>query len=121
MRWRIRDILELVVLVALALSAYQFFYARSGLQWQFVYAVYLLTLSIATLAAVRVSPRLQHFWQGYAVFGWIYFIFFLQNSGAQHFQSGAVMGMVFALITAIAAHLFLPPKYDSKNDNSTGK
>ena len=126
LRWRIRDILELIVLLAVALSSYHYFYARSGLEWQFVFGIYLLMLSIATLDSIRVAPGLRQFWQGYAVFGWLYFIFALRDSSevnsfseAQIFRHRALMGILLALVCAIAAHLFLPVSSDSKSDRST--
>jgi len=113
LRWRTIDLMVLVLLVALALAAYRFFYAgRSGVPWRFVFSANLAVLTLATLASFYGVPPWQRVCQSYAIFGWLYLVLILrlglfENTlqAARGSQDQAAMGMLFGLMCALAAYL----------------
>lgn len=116
-KWKLADLLLLILLVALALGLHRGFWkpypnpnARPFL------STYLVLLTTASLGAFRARPAWRRPSQGYALFGWCQLVFVLRGgfdlstmARAEDLVEGAQLGVALSLVAALLAYRFLEP------------
>jgi hypothetical protein len=123
-RFTLRDLFLLVAALAIVLAGYRYLWrpppdpnARAYL------ALYLVTLSFATLGSFHGRPQWRRPCQGYAVFGWLILVCVLWGGfGLSDYDDamrvvhgvhlGVVLGVLSALLTGWLLEEVKPPDQD---------
>lgn len=113
-RWRLADLLGLVLFAAVALATYR----ESGpsntpLRNTSRLGAFLATVATATVCAFRAPRPWRPFWEGWAVFGWLYLVVVLHgNFGVDTLAAAAVhsewalLGIPLGLLAGLACRAF---------------
>jgi hypothetical protein len=123
-RRNILDLMTVVLFASIALGGVRMFWDPGSTNYEVYFAAYLAGLSTSTLGSRLARGRWRRFWQGYALFGWIYLAFVLHGGfgirtiyDAQAMAKHAPMGMVIGLLGAIAATWLPPPEWSGQEDD----
>jgi hypothetical protein len=121
LRWRIADLLAVTLLAAIALAAYRVYWDSRTWTGRFLFSTYLAVLTTTSIAAYFAPIRRRSLCLGYTSFGWLYLVCVLYGgfgleraSEVEFLGEKSVMGMVFGLMCAIAARLFVRLEDDRK-------
>ena len=128
-RWRLADQFVLVLFIALALAIGRSFWKSNATttygvlaeNHQLVFAVYLVLLTTATLAARFSTTPARQFWLGYALFGWVYLALGLHAgfgvsdiATADRLVTNSIMGVGLGMLCGLAAHMLFRRREDSR-------
>jgi hypothetical protein len=108
-RWKISDIMLLIVVAGIVLAGFRTFWEPGGTNYWLILGTYLAVLTTATLAACDPRARSRKAWVGYAFFGWVYFVCVLHAGfvgvtfDSEYLSRNAVMGIGFGVLCGIAA------------------
>jgi hypothetical protein len=116
-RWKVSDLLLLVVACGIAFAAYRYFWqpapdpnARPYL------SAFLALLATASLGSFFARPSWRRPCQGFASFGWCNLVFVMWGGfglktiiDARRIVEGSQMGVVFGVLSAILAAWLLEP------------
>ena len=109
-RWKISDLMLLIVAAGIVLAGYRTFWEPGRSNYVLLLAVYLAVLTTGTLASRNLRARWRKGWAGYAVFGWIYFVFVLHAGfgittiyDAEAAARNTLIGILVGVLCGIAA------------------
>jgi hypothetical protein len=117
-RWKLSDLLLLVLACAIAFAAYSYFWQPGTWNTGLYLSAYLALLSPATLGSFFARPGWRRPFQGFALFGWCNLVIVLLRVGFQPtmissplewIEEGAQMGLVFGVLAALLAGWLLEP------------
>jgi hypothetical protein len=110
LRWKISDLMLLIVAAGIVLAGYRAFWDPNQPNYVLLLAVYLAVLTTGTLALRNSRGRWRKGWAGYAVFGWIYFVSVLHAGfgittiyDAQAAARNTLIGLLVGVLCGIAA------------------
>jgi hypothetical protein len=117
MRWSLKQLLLLILALAIGLATCRAYWGESAyMNSRIVFAVYLAALSSTSLAAYW-SPLFVHFWRGYALFGWCYLVFVLRGGFgftpdvyAPNLTRLSEMGMAMSIACGFVALALVPKR-----------
>jgi hypothetical protein len=116
-QWSLSELLSAVLFAALAAGSYRILWSDDHPNAHLWLAMFLATLTTATLAAWRGHVAIRRQVLGYAAFGWFHLAIVLTLFGwplsdindAARMKTGCQAGMLLGLLAAIAACWVLPP------------
>jgi hypothetical protein len=123
-RWKLSDLLLLVLACGVAFAAYRFFWQPPPDPNAGPYlSAYLALLATASLGSFFAWPRWRRPSQGFALYGWCNLVFVMRGGfrlttmgDAQWIVQGSQMGVVFGILSALlAAWLLEPPSGGQRN------
>jgi hypothetical protein len=118
-RWKLSDLLLLVLACGVAFAAYRFFmWPPPDTNGRTYLAAYLSLLTTTSLGSFFARPSWRRSSQGFASFGWCHLIFLMWVCDGLNLRDlggtivlGCQMGVVFGVLCAIvAAWLLEPPR-----------
>ena len=121
-RWKLSDLLFLVLACGIASAAYRFFWwPPPDTNWRSYLAAYLALLTTTSLGSFFARPSLRRSSQGFASFGWCNLIFLMWvcdglnlSDGGERIVLGCQIGVVFGVLCAVVAAWLLEPPSGSQ-------
>jgi hypothetical protein len=115
-RWRILDMLILVLFVGIAVGGIQLLWTPTTPNAEIKMSLFLAVLTFACLGARFCRSRIQRLCVGFALYGCLHLVFVLRCGfkretflDAENLAMGSMIGLVVGALCAIVSFELLPP------------